>query len=102
MSATVRDLLLRRADDHHPALLFEELRWSWQEYVEHAARTCHAMAGAVRDRPSPARRGPARQRPRDGRAPGCARRARHGVLPPPVTAAPVTAQLTGLGRDPAR
>lgn len=45
MSATVRDLLLRRADDHHPALLFEELRWSWQEYVEHAARTCHAMAG---------------------------------------------------------
>jgi fatty-acyl-CoA synthase len=34
--ATVRDLLLARADDDRPALLAGDLRWSWREYVGNA------------------------------------------------------------------
>jgi fatty-acyl-CoA synthase len=32
-AATVRELLLARADDDRPGLLAGELRWSWREYV---------------------------------------------------------------------
>ncbi len=41
MTETVRDLLLRRAEDDRPGLLFEDQAWSWREYV--------ARAGALGD-----------------------------------------------------
>ncbi len=52
MSDTVQKLLRERADDPRPALLFEEQRWSWREYVEESSRRAAALA-ALRE---PARR----------------------------------------------
>lgn len=40
---TVRDLLLARADDDAPALLFGDRRWSWREYVATAAGRAAAL-----------------------------------------------------------
>lgn len=40
---TVRDLLLARADDDTPALLFGDRRWSWREYVATAAGRAAAL-----------------------------------------------------------
>lgn len=37
---TIAELILARADDDRPALLFEDRRWSWREYV----RACAARA----------------------------------------------------------
>jgi fatty-acyl-CoA synthase len=37
---TIAELILARADDDRPALLFEHRRWSWREYV----RACVARA----------------------------------------------------------
>ncbi len=42
--STIRDALLARADDDHPALLAGDDRWSWREYVEQSARRAHAVA----------------------------------------------------------
>lgn len=52
MGSTVRDLLLRRAEDDRPGLLFEDLRWSWQGYVEHAGRISRGL-DSVLDRTRP-------------------------------------------------
>ena len=49
MSSTVRELLLQNADSDRPAVLFEEIRWSWREYVDRAGRTCHGMDGLLDD-----------------------------------------------------
>ncbi|RNM14214.1 AMP-binding protein [Nocardioides pocheonensis] len=49
--ATLRDLLLARADDDAPALLAGDRRWSWREYVATAA----ARAAALADLLDPAR-----------------------------------------------
>ncbi|WP_127784294.1 AMP-binding protein [Rhodococcus sp. X156] len=35
--ATFADVLLRRADDEHDGLLFEDSRWSWRELVQECA-----------------------------------------------------------------
>ena len=43
MSGTVRDLLLRQARSERAALRFEDLTWSWQEYVGRAGRLCHGV-----------------------------------------------------------
>jgi fatty-acyl-CoA synthase len=42
-ATTVRDMLLRQATSERPGLRFEELSWSWQEYVELVGRLCHAL-----------------------------------------------------------
>jgi fatty-acyl-CoA synthase len=44
---TIRDALLARADDEHPALLAGEQRWSWREYVAESARRAHVLAGLL-------------------------------------------------------
>lgn len=44
---TVRDLLLARADDDSPALLFGDRRWSWREYVATAAGRAAALGGLL-------------------------------------------------------
>lgn len=49
---TVRDLLLRRADDPRPGLRFEDLTWSWADHVADASATAHALASLhAPDRP---------------------------------------------------
>lgn len=44
MTATVRSLLRARADSDDPALLFEDRRWTWREYVEESSRRAAALA----------------------------------------------------------
>ena len=44
---TVADLLLARAADDHPGLLFEDRTWSWREVVQASADRA-ALAGALR------------------------------------------------------
>ena len=44
---TVRELLLRRADDARLGLLVEDRRWSWQEYVDQAGRVSHGLRGLL-------------------------------------------------------
>lgn len=48
---TVRDLLLARAEDDRPGLLFEDRSWSWREHV----RACATLAAALTSRLDPAR-----------------------------------------------
>src|SRR3954453_22796106 len=48
---TVAELLLARADDDHPGLLFGEDAWSWAEVVAESARRA-ALASELR-RPGP-------------------------------------------------
>jgi fatty-acyl-CoA synthase len=48
---TVRDLLLARADDDRPGLLFEDRSWSWREHVAH----CAALSAGLTARLDPAR-----------------------------------------------
>lgn len=38
MIATTAELLLRRAADDHPALLFEDSSWTWREFVAESGR----------------------------------------------------------------
>ncbi len=40
---TIRDALLARATDEHPALLAGDARWSWSEYVAEASRRAHVL-----------------------------------------------------------
>ncbi|WP_228812000.1 AMP-binding protein [Nocardia flavorosea] len=40
---TTADLLRRRADDDHDALLFEDSRWSWREFVAESSRRAHLL-----------------------------------------------------------
>ena len=48
---TVRDLLLARAGDDRPGLLFEDRSWSWREHVA----DCAALAAGLTARLDPAR-----------------------------------------------
>src|SRR5437764_843211 len=48
---TVAELLVARADDDHPGLLFEDRAWSWREVVAESARRA-SLAVALR-RPGP-------------------------------------------------
>lgn len=48
---TIRDALLARADDDHPALLHEQKTWSWRSFVEESARRANVLA----DRLAPGR-----------------------------------------------
>ncbi len=48
---TVRDLLLARADDDRPGLLFEDRSWSWREHVS----DCAALAAGLTARLDAAR-----------------------------------------------
>jgi fatty-acyl-CoA synthase len=41
---TVRDALLARVEDLHPALLAGERAWTWHEYVAQSARRAHVLA----------------------------------------------------------
>lgn len=52
MTATVQSLLRARAHSDAPALLFEDRRWSWREYVEESTRRAAALA-SVRDEDRP-------------------------------------------------
>jgi len=40
---TIAELILARADDDRPALLFEDLRWSWREYVAACVARAHLL-----------------------------------------------------------
>ena len=40
---TTAVLLRRRADDDHDALLFEDSRWSWREFVAESSRRAHLL-----------------------------------------------------------
>ncbi|WP_280464071.1 AMP-binding protein [Nocardia carnea] len=40
---TTADLLRRRAEDDHDALLFEDSRWSWREFVAESSRRAHLL-----------------------------------------------------------
>jgi fatty-acyl-CoA synthase len=44
---TLRELLLARADDDHPALLAGDRRWSWREYVDIAAGRATTLRGLL-------------------------------------------------------
>ena len=48
---TVRDLLLARAEDDRPGLLFEDRAWTWREHVA----DCAALAAGLSARLDPAR-----------------------------------------------
>ena len=48
---TVADLLLARADDDHPALVFEGTTWTWAEVVDEARRRAAMLAAARVDGP---------------------------------------------------
>lgn len=48
MTDTLQELLRQRAAATGPALLFEDERWSWQEYVEESSRRAAALA-SLRD-----------------------------------------------------
>ena len=61
---TVADLLLDRADDDRPALLFGDQAWSYRQLVEEGRRRAATVRRAPRPRPPAAHRGAARQRPR--------------------------------------
>jgi fatty-acyl-CoA synthase len=41
---TVRDALLARSEDDHPALRAGDQRWSWSEYVAECSRRAHVLA----------------------------------------------------------
>jgi fatty-acyl-CoA synthase len=45
--STIRDALLARSEDEHPALLAGDDRWSWRDYVEESARRAHALAALL-------------------------------------------------------
>ncbi len=50
---TVRDALLARSGQGHPALLAGDQRWSWQTYVEESARRAHVLSDLLdHDRPA--------------------------------------------------
>jgi len=52
VTETVQDLLLRRVDDELPGVLFEDLKWSWREYVARSAGVCAGLDGHLDpDRP---------------------------------------------------
>jgi fatty-acyl-CoA synthase len=40
---TIRDALLARSEDAHPALLAGDERWTWREYVAESARRAHVL-----------------------------------------------------------
>ena len=42
--ATIAELLLNRSQDDNPALLFEDQRWSWREFVHEAAVRAEALS----------------------------------------------------------
>jgi fatty-acyl-CoA synthase len=44
---TLRDLLLARADDDHPALLAGDDSWTWREYVATAAARAADLAAVL-------------------------------------------------------
>jgi fatty-acyl-CoA synthase len=49
---SIRDVLVRRSTEQTVALLAGDGSWTWQEYVEQAARRAHAFRGLLRsDRP---------------------------------------------------
>lgn len=49
--STIRDLLLRRADDDGTALLFEDRRWSYRDYIRDCTARAHWLL--ARRRPGP-------------------------------------------------
>jgi fatty-acyl-CoA synthase len=51
MAATTAELLLRRADDRRPGLMFEGSRWSWAEVVHEGARRAALALDLRRDGP---------------------------------------------------
>lgn len=44
---TIRDALLARSEDLHPALLAGDRAWTWHEYVAQSARRAHVLAGML-------------------------------------------------------
>ncbi|MET0998028.1 MAG: AMP-binding protein [Marmoricola sp.] len=44
---TIRDALLARAEDLHPALLAGDRAWTWHEYVAQASRRAHVLSGML-------------------------------------------------------
>lgn len=48
---TVTELLLARADDHHPGLRFRDRTWSWAEHVRESARYAAALRALRRPGP---------------------------------------------------
>jgi fatty-acyl-CoA synthase len=40
---TIAELILARADDDRPALLFEDRAWSWREYVRECVARAHLL-----------------------------------------------------------
>src|SRR5262250_3165583 len=48
---TIADLLLARAEDDRPGLVFEDSIWTWREVVAACARRAHALRALRRDGP---------------------------------------------------
>jgi len=48
---TVADLLVARADDDHPGLLFEDRSWSWRQVVEESRRRAALLSSKRGDGP---------------------------------------------------
>jgi fatty-acyl-CoA synthase len=53
VSSTVRDLLLARADDDRPGLLFEDQHWTWAEVVARGATYAAALGSRLDPRRPP-------------------------------------------------
>ncbi|MCT2586353.1 AMP-binding protein [Actinophytocola gossypii] len=48
---TVTELLLARAEDVNPGLLFEDIRWTWADHVQESANRAALLAGLRRPGP---------------------------------------------------
>src|SRR4051795_12300958 len=49
--STMADLVLARAGDDHPGLVFEESSWTWRQCVQEAADRASLLASLRRDGP---------------------------------------------------
>lgn len=51
MAASIQELLLARAQDERPGLVFEDAAWTWRAFVAECARRAHALQALRRDGP---------------------------------------------------
>ncbi|HQV17079.1 MAG TPA: hypothetical protein PLC22_01995, partial [Gordonia sp. (in: high G+C Gram-positive bacteria)] len=47
MADTVTQLLLERAEDDNPAIIYDDRRWTWREYIAEATRWASATIGSA-------------------------------------------------------
>ena len=47
MADTVTQLLLERAEDDNPAIIYDDKRWTWREYIAEASRWAAATITAA-------------------------------------------------------